>query len=108
MGGTDGKGRGHGSEEEDGEVGEELMAHASEKGTGRGESHGCEGCQRREMDRQWECGLGGKVLGELEVKKETEFCMRKDVSLATVTRAELTGPVLQLLFYKPVSRILSF
>lgn len=44
----------------------------------------------------------------MEVKKETEFCMRKDVSLATVTRAELTGPVLQLLFYKPVSRILSF
>lgn len=32
----DGKSGGHGSEEEDGEVGEELMAHASEKGTSRG------------------------------------------------------------------------
>lgn len=40
MGGAEGKGGGLGSEEEDGEVGEELMVRASEKGTGRGESHG--------------------------------------------------------------------
>lgn len=63
-------------------------------------------------DEKWidsgSVALVERVLGELEVKMETEFCMRKDVSPATVTRAELTGPVLQLLFYKPVSRILSF
>lgn len=38
RGGTDGKRGGQGSEEEDAEVGEELTAQASEKGTGCGES----------------------------------------------------------------------
>lgn len=45
-----------------------------------------------------------RALRKLELK--AQVCMSNNVSLATVPRIELTDPVLQLLFYKRVSRIL--
>lgn len=113
TGGTDGKGGGQGSEEEDAEVVEEPTAHASEKGTAVVEAEAMEigYAVRGEGDEKWShsgsVALSERVLGELEVKT-TEVCRRVNVRPATVrTRVELTGPVLLLPFYKQVSRILS-
>lgn len=56
--------------------------------------------------RSGSVALVERVLGELEVIMEV--CTRVNVRPAVVkTRVELTGPVLLLLFYNQVSRILS-
>lgn len=80
MGGTDGKGGGHGSKEKDGAVGEELMAHMQVR-------------KPQAMVKAMDSGRGGKVgidtgsvalveraLRELEVK--AEVCMSENVSLS--------------------------
>lgn len=56
-------------------------------------SHGGEGSGRR---GRGSVALVERALGELEVNMGV--CMRENVSLATVSREELTGSVLQLLF----------